>query len=208
MLSFLQFLNEAKITHLYHGTSSKHLDSIYKTGIRATPNGSHSQPENRSYVTTDLKKAHREAGEATHGGGFSQKNYKGEGGHPVVLKINRSKVGKGWKVDPNYHNKQYGIERKKKGNIKASHAFYQTKDIPAHAIEGHYDHTGEYHPRPSSFTDAHAHLSTEELHKKRNTLLAKKNVMPMNAENREKHSVISGKIGKMTQSLRSRGEKI
>lgn len=148
MLTFIQFILLEANVPLYHGTASKYLSSILKHGIEAKPHGTYSQPENKVFVTTNLQKAHREAKETTEGGGYAGHSNKGIGSHPIVLKIHPKLAGKGWKVDKDYHG-QYGVEPIKKNQRTKIHAYYKNESVPGHAIEGHYDHTGQFHHNPN-----------------------------------------------------------
>ena len=142
MKSFFTFLTEEgrwftdiHTTKLFHGTSSKYLPSILKTGL--IPN-----KENKLYIDTEQHIATREAHDTVYGGGILNKS-EARGGLPVVLAIELDlKDNHRWYLDPDYHGK-HGVEGEK--SVWHPHAFITNTKISPENIMGWWDQKQTFH---------------------------------------------------------------
>ncbi len=147
MLTFLDFINDEDIgfssltegRYIYHGTTSYNLPSILQHGL-VPSTGKGNRKAKRVYVTRDGSIASTEAHATCFGDGATHTH--GQGGEPVVLKIDRlhpKLKGNKFKVDKAWHRKDK--------QIKKLHSFHTSKPIHPSAIKSvhlpyHPNHLG------------------------------------------------------------------
>lgn len=85
MKTFLQFLTDSENEYVYHGTASRHLDSIRQHGLKATPDNSNWNVQGRKkdvvYFSHNEKTAI----------GYAHKSA-GDKDNPLILRVHKDHV--------------------------------------------------------------------------------------------------------------------